>query len=81
MEPSIEETLTNGIEAHKAGLIDADEFYTTILNSHPKHPDANHNKGILIANLGRTQEALSFFKNALEANSKVAQFCRVILRR
>ena len=58
MEPSIEETLTNGIEAHKAGLIDkADGFYTTILNSHPKHPDANHNKGILIANLGRTSKS------------------------
>ena len=77
MELSIEDTLNNGIEAHKAGHIQkAETYYTSILSSNPRHPDANHNKGVLLANTGRLQEALPFFKNALEANLGVVQFWR-----
>ena len=75
MEPSIEEALNNGIDAHKAGQIeDANKYYTAILNSYPNHPDANHNKGVLMASTGQMKEALHLFKNALEANSGVVQF-------
>ena len=75
MEPSIEEALNHGIDAHKAGQIeDANKYYTAILNSYPNHPDANHNKGVLMASTGQMKEALHLFKNALEANSGVAQF-------
>ena len=77
MKLSIEDTLNNGIEAHKAGHIQkAETYYTSILSSNPKHPEANHNKGVLMANTGRLQEALPFFKNALEANFGVVQFWR-----
>ena len=75
MAPTIEEALNNGIDAHKAGQIEeANKYYTAILNSYPNHPDANHNKGVLMASSGKMQEALHLFKNALEANSGVVQF-------
>ena len=75
MKLSIEEALNTGIEAHKAGqFAKADSYYNSILISHPNHPDANHNKGVLVASIGRMEEALPLFKNALEANSNVAQF-------
>ena len=40
----------------------------------PKHPDANHNMGVLAVGVGKVQEALPFFKTALEANPNTAQF-------
>ena len=77
MKLSIENTLDEGIEAHKAGQIQkADTLYTNILNSNPMHPDANHNKGVLMASNGKVEEALPFFEKALKANSGVAQFWR-----
>jgi thioredoxin-like negative regulator of GroEL len=48
MELTLEEVLKKGIDAHKAGQIqEADRLYTAILNAQPKHPDANHNMGVL----------------------------------
>ena len=77
MKLSIENTLDEGIEAHKAGQIQkADTLYTNILNSNPMHPDANHNKGVLMASNGKVEEALPFFEKALKANFRVAQFWR-----
>ena len=74
-ELSINEALQKGIEAHKAGKAqDADRYYTAILKANPKHPDANHNMGVLAVGIGKVQEALPFFKTALEANSNTAQF-------
>ena len=47
-ELNITEALRRGIEAHKAGEIhQADSYYTALLAAQPKHPDANHNMGIL----------------------------------
>ena len=75
MKITINEALEKAIKAHKAGKIqEADKFYTSILKVHPKHPDANHNIGILAAGIGKTNEALTFFKIALESNSKVPQY-------
>tara|TARA_B100001250_G_C19331257_1_gene584804 strand:- start:78 stop:335 length:258 start_codon:yes stop_codon:yes gene_type:complete len=67
----LEQALKNGIEAHKAGKIqEADRLYTAILKVQPKNPDANHNMGILAVGISKIQEALSFFKKALEANQR-----------
>ena len=75
MELTIDEALQKGIESHKAGKIeDAERIYSAILKAQPKHPDANHNMGILSVGAGKIQEALPFFKIALEAKSSVAQF-------
>ena len=75
LELTYEQALSRGIEAHRAGEIEeADKFYTAILQAQPKHPDANHNMGILAVSVGKMQEALPFFNTAIETNSSIAQF-------
>ena len=75
MELTLDQALQRGIEAHKAGQVqEADRYYTAILKADPKHPDANHNMGVLAVDVGKVQEALPFFKRALEANSSIAQY-------
>ena len=75
MELTLDQALQKGIEAHKAGQVqEADRLYTAILKAQPKHPDANHNMGVLAVGVGKVQEALPFFKTALEANPNTAQF-------
>ena len=75
MELTLNEALEKAVEAHKAGKIqEADHLYTSILKAQPNHPDANHNMGVMAAGVGKTQEALPFFKAALEANPSVGQF-------
>ena len=74
-ELTTNQALQRGAKAHKAGQIqEADRLYKTILNAQPKHPDANHNIGVLAVDIGKVQEALPFFKTALEANPAAAQF-------
>ena len=75
MELTLEQALQKGVEAHKAGRVqDADRYYTAILKAQPKHPDANHNMGVLAVGVGKVEEALPFFKAALEAKSSIAQY-------
>jgi protein O-GlcNAc transferase len=63
------------VDAHKAGQIQkAHRLYAAILKAQPKHPDANHNTGLLTVGFGKIELALSFFKTALEANPSNAQF-------
>ena len=72
---SIDEALKRGIEAHKVGKFEeADRYYTAILKSQPKHPDANHNMGVLAVGIGKVEEALQFFKTSLEVNPSIEQF-------
>ena len=75
MELTLEEALKKAVEAHKAGDIqEADRLYTAILKAQPKHPDANHNMGVLAVGVDKIEAALLFFKTALEANSSISQF-------
>ena len=75
MELTLDQALQKGIEAHKAGKAqEADRYYTAILKANPKHPDANHNMGVLAVGVGKVQEALPFFKTALEVDHTIAQF-------
>ena len=75
MELTLEQALQKGIEAHKAGKVqEADQYYTAILQAQPTHPDANHNMGVLAVSVGKVDQALPFFKKALEANSTIEQF-------
>ena len=74
-EINLSEALQKGIEAHKAGKAEeADRYYTAILKTQPKHPDANHNMGVLAVGIGKVNDALPFFVTALEVNPSVAQF-------
>ena len=75
MELTLDEALKKGVEAHQAGQIqEAERLYTAILKAQPKHPDTNHNMGVLAVGVGKIQEALPFFKTAVEANLSIGQF-------
>ena len=75
MELTLDQALQKGIEAHKAGKVEeADRYYTAILKAQPKHPDANHNMGVLAVGVGKVEQALPFFKAALEGNASNAQY-------
>ena len=75
MELTLDQALQKGIEAHRAGNAqEADRYYTAILKANPKHPDANHNMGALAVGIGKVQEALPFFKAALESNPNIVQY-------
>ena len=75
MELTLDETLHKAVESHKAGQVqEADRLYKTILEVQPKHPDANHNMGVLAVSVGKGQESLPFFKTALEANPSIGQY-------
>ena len=75
MEFTIDQALQKAVAAHKSGQIqEADRFYTAILKVEPKHPDANHNLGVLAVSVGKVETALPFFKTALEANPTIEQF-------
>ena len=75
MKFTLDQALQRGVEAHKAGKVqEADQYYTAILKANPKHPDANHNMGVLAVGVNKVEEALSFFKAALEINPKITQF-------
>jgi protein O-GlcNAc transferase len=75
MELTLDEALKKGVEAHEAGQIqEAEGRYNDVLRSQPNHPDANHNMGILTAGVDKMQEALAYFKIALEANPSIGQY-------
>ena len=75
MELTLDQALQKGIEAHKAGKVqEADRYYTAILKADPKHPDANHNMGVLAVGLAEIEKALLFFKTATEINPSIAQY-------
>jgi len=74
-ELTIDQAIQQAVEAHKAGQVqEADRLYTAILKAQPKHPDANHNMGVLAVGVGKVELALPFLKTALEANPATAQF-------
>jgi predicted TPR repeat methyltransferase len=75
MELTIEQALLQAVAAHKDGkLQDAERLYRAILQSHPLHPDANHNLGVLAVSVNKADAALPLFKISLQANPKIEQF-------
>ena len=75
MELTAKQALKNGIQAHKAGEAqETVDYYTSILKVKPKHPDVNHNMGILAIDLGKIEVALPYLKTALDIKSSVDQY-------
>ena len=61
VETTIDQALKTAVETHKAGHIqDAYRLYQEILRAQPKHPDANHNLGVLTVSVRKVGEALPF---------------------
>ena len=75
MELTIDQALQQGVASHREGkLQDAERIYRAILQAQPKHPDANHNLGVLAVAVGKPLEAIPLFKLALETNPQIEQF-------
>ena len=75
MELTLTEAFQKAVEAHRTGEVhEADRYYTAILKAQPKHPDANHNMGVLAVEVGKINEGLPFFKTALDVSPNRLQF-------
>ena len=75
VELTLDQALKQGVKAHKAGQVhEAYRLYKFILKAQPNQPDANHNMGSLLLNSGDVEDAIPFFKTALEANFSAAQY-------
>ena len=75
MELTIEEALQQAVAAHNSGNVqEAERVYQAILRSQPKHPDANHNLGLIAISANHIEVALPLFKNALDVNPTIEQF-------
>src|ERR1039458_6387820 len=67
--------LQRAIIHHQAGrMLEAEQFYSGILQTEPHCPDANHNLGILMVQQGRVESGLPHLKAALEGNPEKGQY-------
>jgi protein O-GlcNAc transferase len=67
--------IEQAVIAHRAGnLQEAEAAYRAILLNDPKHPDANHNLGVLAISLNKSATAIPLLKTALESNPRQAQY-------
>lgn len=73
--PLLQQTLNQAIHLHQTGHLPAAErLYRLILNTAPKHPDANHNLGVLLMQSNNPDTGLLHLKTALEAHPQQGQF-------
>ena len=67
--------IEQALEAHRAGkLQEAELLYVAILHDEPKHPDANHNLGLMAVAANNFALGLSLLGAALEANPNHPQY-------
>jgi tetratricopeptide (TPR) repeat protein len=75
MELTVDQMLQQGVAAHNAGnLQEAERLYRTILQVQPKHPDANHNLGLIAVSMNQSGVALPLFKSAIDVKPNIEQF-------
>ena len=75
MELPVEQTFQQAVVAHKKGkLQEAADLYNVVLKTHPTHPDANYNLGLIAISVNNIESAVPLFKTAVEANPKIKQF-------
>ena len=64
-----------GLKAHNAGdLSRAEQLYKETLSLQPDHCEANHNIGVVFAAKNELEDALKFFKFALDTSPNVSLF-------
>ena len=75
MELTVDQMLQQGVAAHNAGNPqEAERLYRAILQVQPKHPDANHNLGLIAVSMNQSGVALPLFKSAIKVNPNIEQF-------
>ncbi len=72
---SIDPALHEAVARHQAGqLQEAGERYLAILQDRPRHPEANHNLGILKLQMKQPAASLPYFFAALESDPTRGQY-------
>lgn len=67
--------LALAVAQHQAGqLAEAEKRYREILQTHPNHPETNHNMGVLALQMKRPADGLPYLMAALEADPARAQY-------
>ncbi|MBH68151.1 MAG: hypothetical protein CMM58_07350 [Rhodospirillaceae bacterium] len=75
MKSDVNTLFSEGLSAHKNGnLSKAESKYKSVLETQPNHGDAHHNLGVLSIHLGKIDEAVNHFQNALHQNDRNSQF-------
>ena len=72
---TINETIQKAVRAYKNGEIEAAKrLFVRIIEIEPNQPDANHNMGLILVKSDNVEDAIPFFKTALEANFGASQY-------
>jgi dTDP-4-amino-4,6-dideoxygalactose transaminase/predicted O-linked N-acetylglucosamine transferase (SPINDLY family) len=72
---TVDQALQQAISYYIDGQFkESESLLQDILEAQPQHPDANHNLGVLLAQLRRYAESFPYFEAALNANYKSEQF-------
>jgi tetratricopeptide (TPR) repeat protein len=75
MSQASDDTLQAAIDLHRDGrTAEAETLYRAFLQAHPRHGEANHNLGALLAQRGEMQQSLAFFQNALKTDASQGQY-------
>jgi tetratricopeptide (TPR) repeat protein len=75
MHSTISDALDQGIASLRAQQTgEAIRSFTTILQAHPEHPEANFCMGKASLSLGKGEEALPYFKRALESKPSEGKY-------
>ena len=78
----LEVALRQAVAHHQAGrLSEAEELYRAILQAQPGQADANHNLGVLAAQVGQPAAGLPYLKAALDADQPMSNTCCPMPRR
>lgn len=72
-----DQALQQAVARHQTGqLQEAEELYRAVLETHPDHPEANHNMGVLTRQTKQAADGLPYFLAALEADPTRGQYWR-----
>ena len=75
MEMTLEEALVRGSKAKRRGQFrQAEQYYYSILNVAPTHPEANYQLALLAVIASRWPEAFLHFETAIEVSPNVSQY-------
>ncbi|WP_426085222.1 tetratricopeptide repeat protein [Janthinobacterium sp. PSRC1-1] len=72
---NVDVAIVLAIEHHQAGhLVEAETLYLAILHGQPQHAVANHNMGLLAAQIGYYDRALPYLRAATQSSPGEVQF-------
>lgn len=71
---SIDRTVDEAFGLQQAGqLQEAERLYRSVLTIEPRHPEANHNLGVMLLGSNRIDDALPYLKRSVEADPASGQ--------